>query len=91
MSIEKSLWDIDNMADLVLDGLGPIKSIVSDFFGGDFFSGDGTYPAVVISKPVDISRSRRPRPHQKYSIRLLWWRFLLWRWDLPRCGNLKAS
>ena len=57
MSIEKSLWDIDNMADLVLDGLGPIKSIVSDFFGGDFFSGDGTYPAVVISKPVDISSS----------------------------------
>ena len=83
MSIEKNLWDIDNLADLVLDGLGPIKSVVSDFFGGDLFSGDGVYPAVVISNAVNITPSEytalgfpnfdasADRTYKKFKVRII--------------------
>ena len=54
---DNSLIDTDNLPDWVLGGIDSVKSVFSSFFDGNFFSGDGVYPAVVISKAVNISPS----------------------------------
>ena len=58
MAFELStLFGNDNIGDLVLDRVGIFQKALNGFFDGDFFSGDGTFPAVVISKPVNITPS----------------------------------
>ena len=78
-----TLFDSDTVGDTLLDGLGAIKSVISGFFDGDFFSGDGTFPAVVISNPVNISSSEytalgflnydaaASRTYKKFKVRII--------------------
>ena len=78
-----TLFGNDNIGDLVLDGFGIFQKAISGFFDGDFFSGDGTYPAVVISNPVNIAPSEytalgfpnydanSSRAYKKFKVRII--------------------
>ena len=80
---ESTLFGTDNIADLVLDGFGLFQKAISGFFDGDFFSGDGTYPAVIISNTVNITPSeytalgfpnydaRSSRAYKKFKVRII--------------------
>ena len=50
----ESLFDVDNIGDMVSDGIGAIKKTISNLFDGDGFGGGDTFRAVVISNPVSI-------------------------------------
>ena len=51
----ESLFDIDNLGDLVSDGIGAFKRTINDLFDGNGFGGADTFKAVVISNPVLIT------------------------------------
>jgi hypothetical protein len=79
----ESLFDIDNIGDLVSDGLGAIKKTISNLFDGDGFGGGDTFKAVVISNPVMIDfeeasalgyvqdNSDAYVQHQKFKVRIV--------------------
>jgi hypothetical protein len=79
----ESLFDIDNIGDLVSDGIGAFKKTISNLFDGDGFGGIDTFKAVVISNPVLISQeeasalgyvnddSSATRDYKKFKVRIV--------------------
>ena len=78
-----SNFDIDNIGDLISDGFGTFKKVISNLFDADGFGGASTFKAVVISNPVLISQeeasalgyvdndSSASRDYKKFKVRIV--------------------